>query len=676
MTNRQFIPRNRLVGLLICFFLSGSAALVYQVAWVQALGLLFGHTAYAVATVLAVFMGGIAAGSAFVGRWKQNTHPVVLYARIEFAVGLTGALSLVGLHLVHAGYLAIYPVVGDVQLFLFSLRFCGSVAVLFIPAFLMGSTFPILVAATTEAQAALPLRVSQLYWVNTAGGVFGAVVAGFVLLPTLGLRATIGAAAALNGLAGLTASWVGNGWPNFGKDQGSNTGGSKTIPNPREGSYPALLWVMGSAGCTAFAYEIAWTRLLTITIGNSTYAFTLMLATFLSGIVAGGAIFQRYFSRLPERISLSALSWTQIALGLTSLASLILFHWIPAVVPRLLLATNRSFGGLVLTQLITTALTVLPAAIVFGVNFPMLMALLDRKSQRENSRYARIGTAYATNTIGAIAGSLLTGFWLVPWLGSFRVVAAIAAVNLAVALLIHLFSEPRRLALVLTDGVFIAAAFVIASSTFFHNESLLQLSAVLYGGSYEGRLTLAEIAATKDLIFAAEGVNDSVAVLRTDGDWELLVNGKVDASTEDSRTQLLLGHLGASFHPSPRRVLVIGFGSGMTVSAVARYPDVQEIDCVEIEPKVLSAAQFLQALNRNVLSDPRVHIIFDDARDFLLTSRSKYDLIISEPSNPWIAGVATLFRTNTTPRRVSDSHPAECLCSGCRLIRLHRLICV
>src|SRR5205823_12818444 len=141
----------------------------------------------------------------------------------------------------------------------------------------------------------------------------------------------------------------------------------------------------------------------------------------------------------------------------------------------------------------------------------------------------------------------------------------------------------------------------------------------------------------------AEGVNDSVAVVRSDNSVALRVNGKADASTGDARTQLLLGHLGAAFHPAPRRVLIIGFGGGMTASAVARYPDVEQIDCVEIEPAVVRAAPYLKTLNRGVLNDSRLHIIFDDARNFLLTSRQQHDLIISEPSNPWIAGIATLF---------------------------------
>ncbi len=633
MTLRPSIRNHKLLRVLVCFFLSGAAGLVYQVAWAKALGLIFGHTVYAVATVLAVFMGGLAAGSAYLGRWAERRgDPIALYARIEFLIGLTGALSLLGLHGVHSLYLTAYPALNGWQPMLAGIRFFGAAVVLFIPTFLMGGTFPILIAGTAKNDAAFPLRVSQLYWVNTAGAVVGTLLAGFALLPTVGLALTICFAAALNGVAGLVALFV---------EKGDTTGGND-IPGREPPSARPLLWLFGIIGCTAFAYEIAWTRLLAVTIGSSTYAFTLMLATFLTGAVIGSALFQLFVSRPQWRLSLTTLCWAQTGIGASALSSLLLFHWIPAVIPPLLRATDRTFGGLVLTQAVTTALTVLPAAIVFGFDFPMIIALLDRKGSHAPGSSAAAGRAYAANTIGAIAGALLTGLWLIPTLGSFRVIASVAALNLTVALAIHLSSPQRRFGLVAIDGVLIVGAFLAASSALY-NQSLFSLSAVLYGSSYQGRLTLDEIAATKDLVFAAEGVNDSVAVVRTDGDVALRINGKIDASTQDSRTQLLLGHLGAAFHGSPHRVLVIGFGSGMTVSAVARYPDVQRIDCIEIEPAVIRAAPYLQSLNRNVLNDPRVHVIFDDARNFLLASTQTYDLIISEPSNPWIAGIATLF---------------------------------
>jgi len=391
-------------------------------------------------------------------------------------------------------------------------------------------------------------------------------------------------------------------------------------------------------GFTAMAFEIAWTRMLAVMIGSSTYAFTLMLATFLSGIVIGSVIFQASVKRLRRAVSTTLLQWVQIGIGFTAIASLLLFPSVAGVIPQLLQGMNQTFTGLLLTQFATTALTVLPTAICFGFNFPMMIALVQGKGDS-----SVVGTAYAANTIGAIVGSLVTGIWLTPMLGSFRVVALVAVINLILAVAVHLSQERKRFIPLAADALLIAGALFIVVSSHFYNQSLMSISAVLYGNSYQGHLTLSEIASTMDLVYATEGVNDSIAVVRTEGDVALRVNGKIDASTQDSRTQLLLGHLGAAFHQAPRRVLIIGFGSGMTVSAVARYPDVERIDCVEIEPAVIRAAPYLESLNRSVLNDKRVRVIFDDARNFLLTSKDSYDLIISEPSNPWIAGIATLF---------------------------------
>lgn len=636
--------RNKLFRILVCFFLSGAAGLIYEVAWVKALGLIFGHSVYAVAVVLAAFMAGVAAGSAYLGRWAEGSAgPIALYARIEFLAAFTGALSLAGLYGVRSLYIIAYPAVGSWQPLLIGLRFLGAAAILFIPTFLMGGTLPVLVAGTARNCAELANRVSQLYWINTAGAVFGTLISGFVLLPAVGLRLTIAAAAALNAIAGLIALRTGReGVSALCKKRPRSkvtaaARGSRQVPSI------ALLFLFAIVGCTAFAYEVAWTRQLAVSIGSSTYAFTLMLATFLAGSVIGSAAFERFMSH-PGRISMTVLFWAQIGIGAGALSSLVLFHWTPTLIPPLLRATQQTFAGLVLAQLIVTMLTVFPAALVFGFNFPLVIALFYRNADPKTGSAASVGTAYAANTVGAIVGSIVTGFWLIPWLGSFRVIAIVASANLLLALWIIQWRSVSRRHVALAINLFLLlGAFLVGSSSFFDNRTLLSFSAVLYGNSYEGRLTLPEIAATKDLVFMIEGVNDSISVVRTEGNVALRVNGKVDASTDDTRTQLLLGHLGTAFHRSPKRVLIIGFGSGMTASAVAGYPDVEKIDCVEIEPAVIRAAPYLQSLNRNVLSDRRLHIIFDDARNFLLASREKYDLIISEPSNPWIAGVASLF---------------------------------
>ena len=670
----QSVSRVILLRILACFFLSGAAGLIYQVAWVKSLGLIFGHTVYAIAIVLAVFMAGLTAGSAWFGRRSsRSASPILLYSRIEFLLAATGALSLAGLAAVSWLYDIAYPSGTTLQPLVPALRFAGAAAVLFVPTFLMGGTLPVLVRAVSRHSADLGTRVSQLYWVNTLGAVGGTLLSGFLLLPALGLRLTVACAVFLNVAAGAIARYATSSigilaCPDAGRacvprpqppptPQARTSRSSHAVTaHPPATSQNFLLALFAIVGATAFAYEIAWTRLLSITISSSTYAFTLMLATFLLGTVLGSAAFARFVARRGSPVTTATFSRTQTWTAVAALSSLALFHWTPALIPPLLRATHNSFGGLLLAQFLTSALTVLPVATVFGFNFPAVILLVANHAQKKfdggearegEADSARVGRAYAANTAGAIIGSLLTGFWLVPRLGPFRTIVAAAAANLLLAMALELRqAQPKRKLLpLLANAALVAVATLIAISPYFNNPSLLSLSAVLYGNSYQGLLNLQDVAATNDLVFSAEGANASVAVFRSDNYVALRINGKVDASTGDARTQLLLGHLGAAFDPAPKRVLIIGFGSGMTASAVARYPDVARIDCVEIEPAVLRAAPYLSSLNRGVLKDPRLHMYFDDARTFLLTSREKYDLIISEPSNPWIAGIATLFTT-------------------------------
>lgn len=641
-------PRQKPIGILLCFLLSGAAGLIYQVAWVKALGLIFGHTVYAISTVLATFMAGLAVGSACIGRWcEDHGRPIALYSRLEFLVAATGALSVVGLAGVRLLYLAAYPTLGGSQPLLLGLRFFGAAVVLFLPTLLMGGTFPVLVRGIAQHSSALGLRVSLLYWVNTLGAVAGTLLAGFIVLPARGLRLTIAFAVVLNLLAGMIALSIARDdvpktGPGTAGAEVSRTTKTSLATEPTQGSSSLFLFLFAVVGGTAFAYEIGWTRLLETVIGSSTYAFTLMLATFLAGTVIGSALFQRFLGGV-KGVSPAVFSRTQTCTAIASLSSLVLFPWIASLIPPLLRATHQTFGGLLLAQFTVSSLTVLPLAVVFGFNFPAVIVLVEGAKGDKAGESAIVGRAYAANTLGAIAGAVAAGFWLVSWLGSFRLVAFTAGVNLLVAIVLELRASQRTaLRLAVNVACFLAVLFVGLSPSF-NDKSLLSLSAVLYGNSYEGRLTLSEIAATNDLVFATDGVNASVSVLRSDNYVALRINGKTDASTGDERTQLLLGHLGAALNPAPRRVLIIGFGSGMTASAVSRYADVERIDCVEIEPAVIRAAPFLEKLNRGVMNDPRLHVVFDDARNFLLSSREAYDLIISEPSNPWIAGIATLF---------------------------------
>ena len=638
-------PRRYLFpGLLVCFFFSGAAGLIDQVVWSKALGLIFGHTAYAVATVLAVFMAGLASGSAWIGRRGEHWgRPIALYGWLEFGVAATAAISLAGLAGVRAAYVAAYPFAAGNASILLMLRFAGAALVLFLPTFLMGGTLPVLVRGLTRNAAEMGTRLSRLYWINTAGAVAGTFAAGFLFLPAFGLRWTLAIAVTLNLAAGALALVLARGE--------SSATSSDELPalEKMEGppaSAPSRFFLICFAivGATAMSYEIGWTRLLSTQLGSSTYAFTLMLGTFLTGIVLGSALFERWSRRrVPGSMTFAV---TQTLTALAALAFLVFFTRLIEVLPPILRATHESFRGLVLGQFVTSALAMLPTAVVFGFNFPAVVVLITgSRSSTGSGTGAAVGRAYAWNTLGAIVGAIAAGFWLMPRLGSFHLLAATAGVNLALAAAISIaFARPLRWKLLAVAGnllLLIAAAFV-GFSNYFYDPAVASYNTMMYWNLYDRPLTLRENAHALDIVYFRDGLNANISVARTDDYIALRTNGKVDASNRDATTQLLLGHLAALAHP-PRRVLLVGFGSGMTASALAAYPELERLDVVEIEPAVVGAAPLLARLNHNVLLDPRVHVTFDDARNFLFTTRQEYDLIISEPSNPWIAGVATLF---------------------------------
>ncbi len=640
--------RSLFPALLVCFFLSGAAGLIDQVVWSKALGLIFGHTAYAVATVLAVFMAGLACGSAWIGRRGElSRRPIALYGWLELGVAGSAAVSLAGLAGVRAAYAAAYPYVSGNNAALLALRFVGSALVLFVPTFLMGGTLPVLVRGLTRSAAELGARLSRLYWINTAGAVAGTFAAGFLFLQAFGLRWTLGIGVALNLVAGGLALWLARSQP-APASPAEQAAAEKPEAPPAPSGSPAssLLFLLCFAvvGATAMAYEIGWTRLLATQLGSSTYAFTLMLGTFLTGIVLGSALFERWSRRRAPGAMTFAV--TQTLTALAALAFLIFFTRLIEILPPILRATHESFGGLVLAQFATSALAMLPTAIVFGFNFPAVVVLIaGPRSASGAGAGAAVGRAYAWNTLGAIVGAIAAGFWLLPRLGSFHLLAATAGTNLALAVAISLAAVQRPAWKILAAAtnllVLIAAAF-IGFSRYFNDPAVASFNTVMYWNLYDRPLTLRENAHALDIVYFRDGLNATISVARTGDYMALRTNGKVDASNHDMTTQLLVGHLGALARP-PRRVLLVGFGSGMTASALASYSELERLDVVEIEPAVVAAAPLLAPLNRNVLSDPRMHVTFDDARNFLFTTREKYDLIVSEPSNPWIAGVATLF---------------------------------
>jgi spermidine synthase len=613
------------------------------------LGLVFGHTVYAITTVLTAFMGGLGLGSYVFGRRAAGlSNPIRTYGVLEVGIGLYCALtpglfwlaSRVYLHL-PATLTASYEAFSFVQFVLVS-------AVLLVPTALMGATLPVLVQGLVRSERNVSRTAGLLYALNTFGAVVGVSLAGYLLLPAWGNRTVLWAAAVSNVAIGLTAIRCGSS-PPFAQGHRASTAvdarrqasvlKSRSPGQLREAGLVAA--ALAASGAVSMVYEVAWARALSLVIGSSTYAFSAMLVAFLLGIAGGAAVYS-YF-RGARRADAATFATIQAGIGLSVALVVLVFERMPHVL-LLALQHSQSPEFVQVVQVMMSSLALLGPSLLIGATFPCAMAACTSMAERVG---ADTGRLYALNTLGAIGGTTLTGFVLVPAIGVHASIVAGAATNLLLAA--TLFAAPlrgvsgRRWAA--CGGCLAAAAMVFLLPRW--NAGVMSSGAAIYAGQFlpavsEGRI--ASVLRQREIIFYRDGPSATVAVARSGEALSLSVNGKVDASNnlEDMSTQIMLGHLPLLVHQHPRDVLVIGLGSGITAGAVARHP-VARLDVVEIEPAIVEASGFFTRENNNVLRDPRTRLIVADARNFLLTTPSEFDVITSEPSNPWIGGVAALF---------------------------------
>ena len=638
--------RLRSVAIAVCFFFSGAAGLLYEVVWLRLLGLAFGSTVFAVTTVLAAFMGGLALGSFLFGRWAdRQARPVRMYAAVEAGVGLFCLATPVLFDWAHGGYLALHRGLDPSPLVSSFLEFFVAAGLLLVPTTLMGATLPLLSRAVVTEEGNAGSGVGGLYAINILGAVAGVAAAGFFLLPAIGLRATIWLGAGLNLIAAVLA-WAVGSWRD--RSPGDvllprhEASGAMAGPTISRGALALAMLGLGVSGAAAMAYEIAWTRALSLVLGNSTYAFTAMLTTFLVGLALGALLFGRCLGRRP--IGLATFGVLEVAIGLGALGLLPAFGWLPEFVLKILGRAGVSHGGALFAQFAASFAIMIGPTILMGAALPCVVQVVAR----DLARIGRdVGTAYAANTVGNIAGAMTAGFILIPFLGIQAGVTVAAGANVAVgaaALALAPGGSARRR----RAAVGLLLAFPILAAWIPRWDQQLMVSGVtvyadrlVQPGSARDRLHADR--STRRLLFYAEGVNTTVSVERNDRNTFLRVNGKTDASNGiDMMTQLMLGHLPALLHPEARRAMVIGLGSGVTAGALAQHP-LQAIDVAELEPAMVRAAGFFRRENRDVLRDPRTRVILEDGRHVLATATHPYDLIVSEPSNPWIAGVGNLF---------------------------------
>ena len=636
-------PRALLTGVVACFFLSGATGLVYEVLWIRMLGLVFGHTVFAVTTVLTAFMAGLGLGSWIFGRLAdRQTRPLRLYGVLEIGVGLFCLLVPVLLPWVEAAYRALARGLG-LSFFTFSLAQFALILVLFLPpTTLMGATLPILSRVFATEARTLGRRVGFLYALNTLGAMVGTGLAGYLLLPALGMRATLFLAAAVNITVGalivLADRHVAAAAP--AEAPVAPTADTAEV-EPPSAAATLTAAALAVAGAASMVYEVAWTRALSLAIGSSTYAFTAMLLAFLLGLALGSALFSRLFGA--RRLGPAAFGLLQLGAGLAALGILPLFERLPDLVVRAL-AVSLAPGFVLLVEVALAVAAMLVPTLLIGAGFPCAVQVVARGPARVGGD---VGRLYALNTLGAIVGTVVAGFALVPIIGAQGAVKVAIGLNLALGLVLVVAGRrtvPQwqwlgalALALVIVAGLVRVRAW---------NPVMMAAGASVYARQYQrfaGQGGLAQATADSQLLFYRDGLTATVSVHREGPTTSLRVNGKTDASNGvDMHMQLMLGHLPLLLHPDARGVLVIGLGSGVTVGAVAAHP-VERVDVVEIEPAVVEAAAFFERENRAVLRDRRVHLAIGDARNVLVAADRRWDVIVSEPSNPWIGGVATLF---------------------------------
>jgi len=646
--------RRVLPFLLLLFVGSGTCALIYEVVWFQLLELVIGSSAISLGVLLATFMGGMCIGSLALPRFASRfasrvRHPLQLYAILELSIGIIGVLELFAIPLVGRLY---SPAVGHGALALM-LRAVVAGLCLLPPTILMGATLPA-IARWVESS---PRGISWLgffYGGNIVGAVVGSVLAGFYLLRVHDQSVATYVAALLN-IAVAAIAWgislrapagqvhAGSASAAEGSTDAVVTGAPS--PPPRAG-VRLLYLAIGLSGACALAAEVVWTRLLSLTFGASVYTFSMILAVFLSGLgigSAGGAWLARIVAS-PRR----ALAWCQLLLTLAiAWAAMVIFVALPNWPINPSLAPSAWYA--LQLDLVRGALAVLPAAILWGASFPFALAAIATPGE-DTSRL--VGRVYAANTVGSILGATVCGLVLIPALGTRdaqRVLVALAAIASMLVLLVpetasesargesgdrHTAPATRgRPWLVLTP---LLAALLIA------------LLPALPGNLVaHGRYAVTWIGKT-DVLYVGEGMNSSVAVTHvlSNGATQFHVAGKVEASSlpQDMRLQKMLAHLPALVHPNPQSVLVVGFGAGVTAGSFLHYPSVTRLVVCEIEPLIpeVVSTWFVKE-NNNVAKDPRTQIYFDDARSFVLTSDEQFDVITSDPINPWVKGAASLY---------------------------------
>lgn len=625
------------------FIVSGACGLVYQVVWTRQLVTVFGVTAFAVSTVLVSFMGGMAVGAALLGGLADRVRrPLRMFALLEAGIGayaLVLPFLLRGAEVAHRSLVTVLP---DDFVLRSVLRFALCLLLLLPPTALMGATLPALGRGLLQRTGHFGRGLGILYFVNTLGAAAGCWLAGFHLIPAFGLFRTTLLAVAGNAAVATTA-WL----LERGAKEGRAAPPSPAVQVATEGESSCPPWwplaVACASGAIALAFEVVWFRVLVMVFGSTVYSFSAMLTVFLLGLALGSLIFGPLADRVEKPVRLLAV--TAFAVAMTALAGSMAVNAMPAVFLEILSTMGIDYGGMTRTKAVLSLVTLLPPALAFGGTFPVAV----RTYRGVAGAGRRIGRVYAWNTAGAIAGSFLTGFVLLPTVGAERTLQIIVAVALALAFgslvlergpLAPRFALPAGLAVVLVAaGLVFAPPWdrrLLGAGVYFEPRQHLDQR----GGS-----NLDRVVGDYRLVTYTEGFNETIISFQTAKGRFITVNGSPTASDhlEDMFSQRMLGHLPMALHPGPvRTACIVGLGAGVTAGSIAVYAP-ERLVAIELEKGVFTASRFFSVQNHGILEDPHVEIVLDDGRNWLERTEERFDVISSAPNFPSLTGSGALY---------------------------------
>jgi len=639
---------------LLCFFLSGFSGLLYEVLWLRMLILIFGSTTLAVSTVLTSFMGGLALGSYLFGRiMDSRKRPLFFYGFLEGVIGLYALMIPWLFSLLIPAYRILWEY--------FHLNFLGFTLVQFllvsvvlvIPTTCMGATLPILSKWAVRRENTLGVTIGRLYALNTFGAVIGTALSGFILIPLLGVYKTLEIAVAVNLLVALSIFILirrspfpsdPQTSPSFSKEEPGRPKPSFISPLPKKVIWSVVLGISLS-GFVSMIYEVAWSRTLSLLVDSSVYGFTIMLTTFLVGIALGSYFFSRKVDSI--RFQGFVWAWLQIGIGVFAFLSLLFFQELPYWYLLLFRSLGRSINLLLTGKFVLAFFIMLAPTLFMGAIFPLTIKIYTSNISRISRM---VGNIYTINTLGCILGSFAGGFFLIPFLGIRNTILLGIGLNLLLGLYILLITNAPRPALkwIFSPVVFLLTLLILLLPPSW--KAPLMVSGVyIYAHNFDktSRQELLEMYDPRNepLLYYKEGHTCTISVHKSQitGAIYMKSNGKVEASSRgDMPTQVLVGQIPMLLAPRLEEVLVVGMGSGVTVGSVTSFP-AKKITLVELEKAVIEGSRFFDQVNNQPLQDPRVILRVADARNYLLVTPDRYDVIISEPSNPWMAGVGNVF---------------------------------